>query len=57
MAEVESFRAEHPDLYRTQGGKVRLAISGGAIALDSINAARGLGSDALPDSSSMERMA
>jgi hypothetical protein len=57
MAEVESFRDAHPDLYRAQDGKVRLAISGGAIALDSINAARGLGSDALPDFSSMERMA
>jgi hypothetical protein len=54
-AEVEAFRSAHPDLYQARDGKMRLAISGGAIALGSINAARGLGSSVLPDFTSMER--
>jgi hypothetical protein len=57
-AEVEAFGAAHPDIYRAHScGKMRLAIAGGMIELDSINAAQGLGSRVLPDFASMERMA
>jgi len=47
----------HPDVYRDRGGKVRLAIADGAIALASINAARGLGSSVHPGFAAMEPMA
>lgn len=56
-AEVEAFRSAHPDIYQARNGKTRLAISGGAIALGSINAARGLGCSVLPDFAAMERTA
>lgn len=56
-AEVDAFRSAHPDVYRDRGGKVRLAIAGGAVALGSINSAPGLGSGAHPDFAAMEPMA
>ena len=56
-AETEGFRSAHPDVYRDRGGKVRLAIADGAIALASINAARGLGSSVHPGFAAMEPMA
>ena len=55
--EVAQFRAAHPDLYQPRGGKVRLAISGGLLALGSINSAAGLGSSAHPDFAALEPMA
>jgi hypothetical protein len=56
-AETEHFRSAHPDVYCDRGGKVRLAIADGAIALASINAARGVGSSVHPDFAAMEPMA
>ncbi len=56
-AEVEALRSAHPDLYQARNGKTRLTISGGNIALGSINAAQGLGCSVLPDFSAMERTA
>jgi len=35
-AEAEAFRAAHPDLYREDGGKVRLAIHGGDLLTGSL---------------------
>lgn len=57
VAEVEGFRSAHPDIYQDRGGKIRLAIADGRIALASINAAPGLGSSSHPDFASMEPMA
>jgi hypothetical protein len=55
-AEVARFRNTHPDLYQPRGGKVRLAISGGLLALGSVNDAAGLGSGAHPDFEALEPM-
>ncbi len=55
--EVESFRSAHADVYGQRGGRVRLAIADGRIALGSINASSGLGASVHPDFASMEPMA
>ncbi len=54
-AEQEAFLAAHPDLYARSGGRVRLSISKGEIALGSLDCP-GLGAAAEPDWSSMARM-
>jgi hypothetical protein len=54
--EVARFRHAHPDLYQPRGGKVRLAISGGLLALGSVNGAAGLGSSVHPDFETLEPM-
>jgi hypothetical protein len=51
--EQARFLAAHPDLYRDVGGRARLAIRDGAVALESIAAAPGLGSAVEPDWSAM----
>jgi L-alanine-DL-glutamate epimerase-like enolase superfamily enzyme len=47
-AEQQAFFAAHPDLYRDDGGNVRLAIRNGTIALSSLDQP-GFGSRAEPD--------
>jgi len=47
-AEARAFLAAHPDLYRDDGGRVRLAIRGGRLALGSLECA-GFGSAVVPD--------
>lgn len=48
-AEQQAFLNAHPDLYRRSGGRLRLAISQGELALDSILDAPGFASAAEPD--------
>ena len=47
-AEAHAFLAAHPDLYRQDKGRVRLAIRGGRLALGSLECA-GFGSSVVPD--------
>jgi L-alanine-DL-glutamate epimerase-like enolase superfamily enzyme len=54
LAEQAAFAAAHPDLYRLHGGRARLAIEGGRIAIGSVVEAVGLGSSVEPDWSAME---
>jgi len=49
QAEAERFAAAHPDLYRHEGGRVRLAIAGGRLQLGSLLAATGFAHAADPD--------
>jgi hypothetical protein len=51
-AEQQAFLAAHPDLYRDDGGNVRLAIRNGTIALRSLDQP-GFGSRAEPDWTSL----
>ncbi|HEX4524959.1 MAG TPA: mandelate racemase [Casimicrobiaceae bacterium] len=51
-AEQKAFLAAHPDLYRDDGGNVRLAIRNGTIALRSLDQ-HGFGSGAEPDWTSL----
>ena len=53
--EQAAFVGAHPDLYHTQGGRARLRITDGEIAIGSIIAAVGLGSAAEPDWTRMTR--
>lgn len=55
-AEQGAFAAAHPDLYALAGGRARLRIEGGRVALGSIGRAPGLGSAVLPDRAAMRRM-
>ena len=55
-AESRAFLAAHPDLYHEQDGKVRLAIRGGRLALDSLDC-KGFGSTVVPDLSTTASMA
>jgi hypothetical protein len=55
-AEQARFLAAHPDLYRDADGRARLAIRDGAVSLESLAAAPGLGSTVEPDWSAMTRM-
>lgn len=48
-AEAERFAAAHPDLYRREGGRVRLAIDDGRLQLGSVLAATGFAHAADPD--------
>lgn len=50
--EQRAFLAAHPDVYRDDAGTVRLAISGGRIAIASLDTA-GLGSGVLPEPSAL----
>ena len=54
-AEAEAFLAAHPDLYRDDGGHVRLKIEAGRLALGSLECA-GFGSAVVPDLSSTAPM-
>jgi len=54
-AEQDAFLAAHPDLYERSHGAVRLKISGGRIALGSLQCA-GFASAALPDFGAMTRL-
>lgn len=49
QAEAERFAAAHPDLYRHEGGHVRLAIADGRLQLGSLLAATGFAHAADPD--------
>lgn len=54
QAEQDAFLARHPDLYRrAPGGRVRVAIRGGALAIGSLETP-GLGVAALPDWRAMQ---
>jgi hypothetical protein len=53
-AEQAAFASAHPDLYRMDGGRARLSIRDGRIAIGSVISAVGLGSDVAPDWSAME---
>jgi hypothetical protein len=55
--EQQAFAAAHPDLYRRTGGRTRLRIADGMIALGSTLAAIGLGSATHPDPADLEPMA
>jgi hypothetical protein len=55
-AEQARFLTAHPDLYANAGGRARLAIRGGAVSLESLAAAPGLGSAVEPDWSAMTQM-
>jgi hypothetical protein len=55
-SEQARFLAAHRDLYRDAGGRARLAVQGGAVSLETIAAAAGLGSAVEPDWSAMTRM-
>ena len=48
-AEAERFAAAHPDLYRHEAGRVRLAIAGGRLQLGSLLAATGFAHAADPN--------
>ncbi|MGO4725551.1 MULTISPECIES: hypothetical protein [unclassified Inquilinus] len=52
-AEQQAFLAAHPDLYAASGGRTRLSIRGGRLAIGSVLAARGLGTAITPDWSAM----
>ncbi|WP_225772755.1 mandelate racemase [Inquilinus sp. Marseille-Q2685] len=52
-AEQRAFLAAHPDLYADAGGRARLAIRDGRLAIGSVLAARGLGTALTPDWSAM----
>lgn len=52
-AEQRAFLAAHPDLYAESGGRARLSIRGGRLAIGSVLAARGLGTALTPDWSAM----
>lgn len=52
-AEQKAFLAAHPDLYTDAGGRARLSIRGGRLAIGSVLAARGLGTALTPDWSAM----
>ncbi|HKB53053.1 MAG TPA: enolase C-terminal domain-like protein [Ramlibacter sp.] len=54
-AEQDAFLAAHPDLYERSHGAVRLKVSGGRIALGSLQCA-GFASAALPDFGAMTRL-
>ncbi|NVO16672.1 MAG: mandelate racemase [Rhodoplanes sp.] len=54
--EQARFLAAHGDLYRRSNGRVRLAITGGAVALGSIAQAPGLAVGTMPDWASMQPM-
>lgn len=54
--EQDAFLAAHPDLYERSHGAVRLRISGGRIALGSLQCP-GFASGAMPDFSAMTRLA
>jgi hypothetical protein len=54
--EQARFLAAHPDLYGDAGGRARLAIRGGAVSLETLAAAPGLGSAVEPDWSAMTPM-
>ncbi len=51
--EQREFLAAHPDLYAEAGGRARLRIRGGRLAIGSVLAARGLGTALTPDWSAM----
>ncbi|MGZ5132683.1 MAG: enolase C-terminal domain-like protein, partial [Caldimonas sp.] len=55
-AEAQTYLEAHPDLYQGLGGKPRLAIHGGRLALDSLDC-KGFGSAVVPDLSSTAAMA
>lgn len=55
-AEQQAFLNAHPDLYRRSGGRVRLAIIQGDLALDSILDAPGFASAAEPDWTALAAM-
>ncbi|MGZ5240062.1 MAG: enolase C-terminal domain-like protein [Caldimonas sp.] len=55
-AEAQAYLEAHPDLYQGLGGKPRLAIHGGRLALDSLDC-KGFGSAVVPDLSSTAAMA
>ncbi|MGK9233371.1 mandelate racemase [Inquilinus limosus] len=52
-AEQRAFLSAHPDLYAETGGRARLAIRGGRLAIGSVLAAHGLGTALTPDWSAM----
>jgi len=52
-AEQQAFLAAHPDLYADAGGRARLSIRGGRLAIGSVLAAHGLGTALTPDWSAM----
>lgn len=54
-AEQAAFLAAHPDLYRPAGGRARLRLEGGRLAIGSLQVP-GLGVGPLPDFAAMERM-
>lgn len=54
-AEALAWRQAHPDLYSLQGGRVRLAITGGKLGIGSLDTP-GFGSGAAPDLSATEPM-
>lgn len=56
QAEQDAFLAAHPELYERSHGAVRLRISGGRIALGSLQCA-GFASGALPDFTAMTHLA
>ncbi len=56
-AEAEAFAAAHPDLYRIDGGRPRLRIEAGRIALGSVVACKAFGSAVVPDLSTTPTMA
>lgn len=56
VAEQRAFLAAHGDLYRDDGGRARLAIRDGALRLDTLLNAPGLGSAVEPDWSAMTPM-
>jgi hypothetical protein len=53
--EADAFLAAHPDLYRRDGGKVRMHIEKGNVAIASLGCA-GFGVGPMPDFSAMEAM-
>lgn len=53
-AEQAAFAKAHSDLYRVSGGRTRLRIEGGQIAIGSVISAVGLGSSVEPDWTAME---
>jgi hypothetical protein len=56
-AEQDAFLAAHPDLYhRAAGGRARLAIRDGAVALGSLAATPGLAVGVMPDFNAMREM-
>lgn len=56
-AEAERFAAAHPDLYRHEGGQVRLAIAQGRLQLGSLLAATGFAHAADPDFDHLQPLA
>jgi hypothetical protein len=54
-SEQQAFLAAHPDLYHRSGGAVRLKITGGLLAIGSLNCT-GFGSGALPEMAAMQPM-